>query len=385
MSNIDFDKRQLILWHYLLYACLFFIISVNFSLNLSKTGQYFLDLNKFMNGETAIPYQYRILTIPLFRGLIDLFGTVDLSTSLRHWPAYLIKPYQQAYFIVNTMSYFIALGTFSCMAQKVFVSRGDVFCAVALFLFISYAVFILNPDLQFILPYDLPSLAFEQLCCLLVLKRRWVVLSAVFALATLNRETDFLIILFLVTRAWTGSEDRRTGLAVAAFLSVIWWTIKLSLLFLITGVGSDAPLGGIANFKPIYNFTTMLKPWQWPSLCLLFVPLILTIWFLFEKPSKKALDWILPYIAGFSMIFVVANITEHRSFGDLTGFAAMSLMFFFKSRDVFAFASADVVSKPKSALFNRYTRRAETPAASLLPLKPEPVSKQACSFFQRFR
>jgi hypothetical protein len=40
------------------------------------------------------------------------------------------------------------------------------------------------------------------------------------------------------------------------------------------------------------------------------IPVILTIWFLFEKPSKKALDWILPYIIGFSTIFLVAQVTN---------------------------------------------------------------------------
>jgi hypothetical protein len=76
---------------------------------------------------------------------------------------------------------------------------------------------------------------------------------------------------------------------------------------------------------------------------MLFIP-VMTIWFLFEKPSKKALDWILPYIIGFSTIFLVAQVTEHGSYGDLTGFAAMSLMFFLKSRGVLF--SSGVASKP---------------------------------------
>jgi hypothetical protein len=80
-------------------------------------------------------------------------------------------------------------------------------------------------------------------------------------LATLNRETDFLIILFLAARVWTGSEDRGTGLVVAAILSGIWWANKLTLLALVAGVGSGAPIGRITNFQPVYNFTTMLKPW----------------------------------------------------------------------------------------------------------------------------
>jgi hypothetical protein len=170
-QNVISDVRSYacfrIQWHEFLYLGLFFIIAVHFPLNLSKTGLYFLDINKFMSGKAEIPYQYRVLMIPLFKGLIGQFGSFDLT----------------------------------------------------------------------------------------------------------------------------------------AILSGIWWAIKLPLLALVAGVGSDAPIGRITNFQPVYNFTTLLKPWQWPALSMLFIPVILTIWFLFEKPSKKALDWILPYIFGFSMIF----------------------------------------------------------------------------------
>jgi hypothetical protein len=319
-----------------LYAGLFLIISVHFALNFSKTGKYFLDINKFIDGQAAIPYQYRILTAPIFKGLIGLFASFDLTKILQNCPLYIATPTQQAYFIVNTTSYFVSLGVFALIAREVFDSRRDVICTSALFVVISYAIFILNPNLQFILPYDMPSLAFVQICCLLVLQRRWAVLGVVFALATLNRETSFLIILFVLTRVWTASEDRRTGLAVAVILSVIWLAIKFTLSSLIVGVESDAPVGGIVTIKFFYNLTTLLKPWQWPSLSALIIPVILTICFLFEKPNNKALDWIVPYVLGFTMIFIVANVTEHRAFGDLIGFAAMSLMFFFKSRNIFS-------------------------------------------------
>jgi hypothetical protein len=311
---------------------LFLLIAAQFSLNFAKTGEYYLDINKFINGDATIPYQYRILTAPIFKGLLSLFGSFDLTKVLEHCPVYISQPVQLAYFLVNFISYFAALTVFSLIAKEVFNSRQAAFYACSIFIVMTYFVFILNPDLQFILPYDLPSLAFTQICVLLVLRRQWPLLCVVFAIATFNRETMFLVILFTFTRAWTGSEERKTGLAVTAVLAVIWLAVKAILAYFIKGGASDAALGGVAAFKLVYNLTTLLKPWQWPALFPLLLPLALTVYFLFKKPSKQALDWIAPYLLGFAMLLVVAQITEHRAFGDLIGFAAMSATFFLIER-----------------------------------------------------
>ena len=49
-------------------------------------------------------------------------------------------------------------------------------------------------------------------------------------------------------------------------------------------------------------------------------------------PSRNALSWTGTYLLGFFALFVVADITEHRSFADLIGFSVMSILFFLEQR-----------------------------------------------------
>ncbi len=324
------------------YAGILLLLSTHFALNFAKTGVYFLDLNKFTSGEAALPYQYRVLTAPILKALVGFFTSIDLTHILDNCPEYVAAPEQQAYFVVNAISVIIAFGAFFLIAKEVFTSRADIFGATSLFVIMTYFVFILNTSHQFILPYDLPSLAFTQACCFLVLRRRWIILLVVFTLAAINRETILLIIFFLAARVLTGSEIRRTGIVVAAALSFIWLAVKSLLFFHLAGAASsDAALGGLALLKLFPNLATVIKPWQWPALLPLVAPLLLTIRFVFEKPSKKALEWIVPYLIGFSMLFFVAVVIENRAFGDLIGFSVMSIMFYFKERDVFHEGTAD--------------------------------------------
>jgi hypothetical protein len=319
------------------YAGMLVLLSTHFALNFAKTGTYFLDLNKFTSGQAPLPYQYRVLTAPILKALVGFFTSINLKNALHNCPEYVATPEQQAYFVVNVISVIIAFGTFLLIAKEVFTSRAEIFGAAILFVIMAYFVFILNTSHQYILPYDLPSLAFTQVCCFLVLRRRWIILFVVFALAAVNRETILLIIFFVATRVLTGSETRRTGIAVVATLSFIWLAVKSLLFFHFAGAASsDAALGGLALFKLFPNLATVIKPWQWPSLLPLVAPIVLTLRLLFEKPSKEALEWIAPYLLGFSILLLVAVIVESRAFGDLIGFSTMSVVFYFKERNIFS-------------------------------------------------
>lgn len=317
------------------YVGILLLLTVHFALTFAKTGTYFLDLNRFISGHAALPYQYRVLTAPILNGLLGFFTSIDLKHIFSNCPEYLVTPEQQVYFVVNATSFIIAVGSFFLITLEVFKSRLEVVGATILFVVMTYFIFILNTTHQYILPYDLPSLAFTQICCLLVLQRRWAILFVVFAFAAINRETIFLIVFFVATRVLTGSEARKAGIGVAATLSLIWLVVKSSLYFHFAGADtSGVTLGGLAAFKLFPNLATVIKPWQWPTLLPLFAPLALTIRFLFEKPSKKALEWIAPYLLGFSLLFFVAVIIESRAFGDLIGFSTMSVMFYFKERNI---------------------------------------------------
>lgn len=333
-------------WQFdLVFSMFFLLIAAHFSLMLARTGLYYLDIESYIGGGEKIPYQYRILMAPIFRAVLSLFNSFDITKILHHCPTYIASAEQLAYFVVNVVAYFIALSFFALIAKDAFGTKAGQFFACFLFIVITYLVFVLNPNqkLQFILPYDVPSLAFIQICTVLLLRRRWLALYVVFAIATVNRETTFLIILFTLARCWTGWEERRSGLKAAAVLVVVWLCVKAMLAHFVKSGGSDAEVSGMAAFKVAYNAVELLKPWQWPAIFPLMLPLASSIYLVLKRPTNQALQWIAPYLGGFAALFVVAQITETRAFGDLTGFAAMSVTYFLAERGLLSRSGRDPV------------------------------------------
>ena len=117
------------------------------------------------------------------------------------------------------------------------------------------------------------------------------------------------------------------ALLTGVVLTVIWIVIKVGLSFFVTGSGPFA----LFYLTPT-NVTVLLKPWQWPNLIPLLLPFAVCIYVSLGAPSRNALSWTGTYLLGFFALFVVADITEHRSFADLIGFSVMSILFFLEQR-----------------------------------------------------
>ena len=77
-----------------------------------------------------------------------------------------------------------------------------------------------------------------------------------------------------------------------------------------------------------YNLTELLKPWQWPAMILLLLPLGTAIATLFRPIPRDDRQWVVTYLLGFISFFPFAMIIEPRAYEDLTGFAVMSVMVF---------------------------------------------------------
>jgi hypothetical protein len=313
------------LWSEFFVSGVLLLLACNFALVFARDGQYFLPINNYIDLEVRLPYQYRILMVPVFRSLLHFFEIVDLQRLFTHVPPYLATSEALAYCTVNSVSFFVAAQIFRRIAFSVFQSKRLTAFAVSLFVVIIYMAFVINPNLNYILPYDLPSLAFMQAGTLLIIRKRWKTAIGLFAIATINRETTFLLIAFLVFSWWFDSRKERSGaFATAAVLSVIWVAVKIVLSLTITGNGSDAPLGGVAAMKIGYNLAEFLKPWQWPSLLPNFLPLGILAMLLTGK-LKSHREWHMTSVTGYVALFVVAQVTEFRAFGDLIGFFAISL------------------------------------------------------------
>ena len=294
------------------------LVAAHFALNFARLGTPFLDLEKFIAGSERFPYQYRALTAPVYSFLLKAFATFDLGRALPHFPDYLASAEAWAYFVVAWAAFLVALQLFRRISTDLFAGPAAA-AAYFLFLALSYLWFVLNPGLNFLLPYDLPALAFGAASLLCVLRRRWTLLCAVFVLATLNRETSYLIPLLLLVRWYLGDEGRR-ALFVAGILSALWFALKLAL------IGWYWPASGalvITELRIGYNFAILAKPWQWPALWPVILPVALGAWGC-RVPAAR--PWAISVIIGFVSLFCVANLTELRAYGDLIPFVALAVI-----------------------------------------------------------
>ena len=292
------------------------LVAAHFALNFSQLGAPFLDLEKFLAGDERFPFQYRILTTPIFAFLVSAFGQFDFARALPHFPSYAASPEALAYFTVNCASFFVALQLFRRLSAEIFTGMAAL-AAYFLFVALTYLWFVLNPGLSFLLPYDLPALAFCVASLLCVLRGRWYLLTLVFVLATLNRETSYLIVLFLAVRWYLGCERGR-ALLVAGMMGAIWLALKLALVFWFWPASGGLIISAV---RIGYNVAILAKPWQWPTLWPLLLPLAASAW---GWRVAAARPWAITAVIGFVSLFCVANITELRAYGDLIPFAVLA-------------------------------------------------------------
>jgi hypothetical protein len=226
-----------------LLTILFLLISYHFALNFARAGSYFLPQQDYTEGRAGLPYQYRILMVPIFKALLQFFNRIDVQNIFPNVPPFIATPRQPTYAMVTFVGFFCAMALFHQIARAAFDSDIEVFLSDLLFVVATYSVFILNPNLNFILPYYLPSLALTQLCTLLVHWRKWTLLILAFIVRTINRETSFLVVVFIACRILLGLKPCRvSALFAAAVLAAIWVIIKVILFFLVAGTAGE---GGI--------------------------------------------------------------------------------------------------------------------------------------------
>lgn len=292
------------------------LVSAHFSLTLMHAATPFLDTGQWLDLAADRPFQYRLLMVPVMRGLIDTIGAAapGFVASL---PPFVGTPELLAYAALNAAACFVALGSFWCLLNRLY-APGDPAQAIAasLFLALLYLFFCLNPNLAFILPYDIPAIAFTTASLCLWRTGKWLILVPFFALATLNRETIVLVPVAIAIHAFSTGGDRRE-LALAAVLLALWIAVKFWLAWQFSHLPSEEGL------RLGYNFATLAKPWQWPAIFIL--PLLAGFTIKAALRKDEGLVFALTALAGGAMLFAVANITEIRAFGELIPYLALAL------------------------------------------------------------
>ncbi|MHB1936237.1 MAG: hypothetical protein ACYCOR_06600 [Acidobacteriaceae bacterium] len=288
----------------------------------------YLDLERYENGLEAMPCQARVLMMMLLRWahynrfliyLADLFS--------RSTPIYRshIRPESFVFAITDTLGIVIA----GWVATRIYDAASErrlltvyVYPLVLVFCGVTYVLVSLHPRRFY---YDLPSLGFFAVGLYLIYFRKHpLFFAALFVVATLNRETTLVLLLFFVLAAVTeaGTIDWRRAyaprtLAVVVPLAIYWtaWHIVVNRLF----------AQNHAAWIPAYKINAVLLAWPpaWPQLLAAGSYSILPILFcrrLVKDPTLRIWLWTLP--AWFGIMFLYGIVVESRLYGELIPYLA---------------------------------------------------------------
>jgi hypothetical protein len=290
-------------------------ICTHFCLVYIQNSQPFLNLDQYVHGTAKLPYQDRVLMAWVLRGGLRI---PHLAAFSAHLPAPLRDP---RIFILFAASWVSLLGS-------VLFTRRSMFCltqnepysmwASLLVVYMAYFQFPLSFGLDFLLPYDLPSLFFFCACVYCVISRQMPLFYLFFVVGAFNRETICMAVLFLLLWRW-----RLSGHILAQ--AALWIVIKLYLHYLFAG--NQAEIGsGSFYYKLGYNLHAILKPQQWPVLISVFgftLPLVLVYRRWMKNTAMERAIYLLA--AWFAVMMMVGVIIEIRIFSELISYMALAV------------------------------------------------------------
>lgn len=220
MQNDDWRRRvsrAALLWLYVL-------MTVQFVGCYLFLGFPYIDIDRFTQGYERLPFQSRLLLAPLFRWAQHSAWMVHYASRLAMNGYFFpqgIGPAEVLEFYLDIPCVLIA-GWVAVQIYRASSRRQLLgWLVYPLFLVLCAVSYILHTVQNFMFMYDMPSLAFFAVGLYLIYFRKSrVLLVAVFAVATLNRETTLLLIPFYVLseclQRKTGRSGPQIGSAAAA-------------------------------------------------------------------------------------------------------------------------------------------------------------------------
>ena len=297
------------------------LIPVHFSLSYMQHNGMFLNMRDYAAGTSMAPYQQRILMAWFIRAVghthrFDSFA-LKYCVSLRYTAGFCT-------FIASVVS---MIGAVLCAAGSIRVFTGNLpfsRWAGLLICYMAYFPLCLVFAMNFLLPYDVPSLFFLTFCLFCTVKDRpWLYLVA-FAVGTTNRETicmaaPFFVAWYLLRRV----RSRRFLVLHAAAQVALWVAIRAWIYRHNPGVGSD--LEPVLT-RVVYNVHILRNPLQWFKLLsnFGFLWIVLLVW------RKYIVDPFL--LAGLGItglwlviLFGTGVYDEVRIFTDLASFVSVAV------------------------------------------------------------
>jgi hypothetical protein len=278
-----------------------------------------------MHGASPLPYQYRALMAWVLREGLTIPRLTAISARL---PVPIRDPRLFVLFVTSWLSLF---GSVLFTWRSLSLLTGDEHYsrwASLLVIYMAYFQFPLVFGLDFLLPYDLPSLFFFCGCLYCIISERMALFYLFFVIGTFNRETICMATVLLVLWRWQELKRREGVVALGAHVltqASIWFVIILYLHRLFAGNVADTP-GASFYYKLGYNLRVIVKPQQWPILLSVFgfsLPVVtLSRGWMRNEAMKRSLYLL---AAWFAIMMMVGVIVEIRIFSELISYMAVAV------------------------------------------------------------
>jgi hypothetical protein len=317
---VDNRVGSKVLWWLLLV-----LTCAHFCLAYLQNSQPFLNLDEYMHGASRLPYQYRALMAWVLQEGLRVPRLAVISALL---PVPIRDPRLLILFVTSWLSLLgSVLFTWRSLSRLTGNEQYSRWASL-LVVYMAYFQFPLVFGLDFLLPYDLPSLFFFCGCLYCIILARMRLFYLFFVVGTFNRETICMVTLLLVL--WRWQELRRRGRIAAVGAHVlaqasIWFLINIYLHHLFAGNAPDTA-GASFYYKLGYNLRTIIKPQQWPILLSVFgfsLPFVAVWRGWMKNEAMERSIYLLP--AWFAVMMMVGVIVEIRIFSELISYMAIAV------------------------------------------------------------
>ena len=285
-------------------------------------------LGAYEQGLERTPFQYRILLMLPLRWAHQSHWLIAAAAWLSAQPAWFPRGVR-AEGLAQAAIDLVSVGAAGLLARKLYQRSSPtgmltacIYPLTLLMVLVTYAVLTFH-IVRFV--YDLPAMAFTAAGLYLIYTRRhagWF--AALFLVATLNRETTLLLLVFYVIAQcgrcaaweWRQAYAAKT-LAVVVPLAAAW----LSWHVWIAHVYQHNP--STAQARVALNLGAMLIPFSWPQLVCVFaclLPFVVGFRRDIADPVLRRWLWGLPIWFAFMLYYGI--LVEIRIFGELIPYIA---------------------------------------------------------------
>jgi hypothetical protein len=312
-----------------LTAALYVFASVNaIQFYLLSTKPY-LDMSRYYAGTERLPFQERVLPVPLLKALDHVAAA---STFLRSGSGVFTQALFSS-FALSLLSFAVASVFVVLLYRVVSKTRALVNLVAPVFLVLTMATYVVRPTARLFYPYDMPALAFFAAGLYFIFQRQFVLLLLVMLVGTFNRETTlFLLVIYVLDAVSSGNphDNPEASRQVWMRWKEIPWLRSALLLAVWAGVrwylrhlygGNDRAEEHMRLVENLHRFTPQLLP-SILNLCGYALPVV----YLRRKKlgSARLSAWFLVVPLWIAVMLCVGVITESRIYGELVPLVAVA-------------------------------------------------------------